>query len=283
MSRSLTEVNEMEEGDNVDNGQVGGGDNEDDEDYDSGEGDNGGDDDEGEDGGDEDDGDGDGDDGGNDGGGGGGGGGDDDGGQFEPMQDHELPENHLQPIYHNAPLSLIQSYLLTHHHFNRFQPSREEKESVLRLLAFHCFSESLCFQSLYNFENFLGNGLHYSQVHEYCHRCHRHFQQGEAHCPQPNCDALRYEGNAEDQVRAVLKSFFITFDLTAELKTRFLGNSLSFFSFFFFFSFLFLFFFFFFSFFFFLFLFSFSFFFFFFFVFSNNIKSNDRNTNNYYH
>ena len=117
----------------------------------------------------------------------------DDGEDFQPMQDHPMPENAHENLYEGAPLTRIQSYLMIHQHLNQFHPSRVEKESLLRLINAHCPAQNSCFQGIGEYENFLNNGEGYSSIHEYCGVCHYlYVNNDEDHCP--DCMAYRWLG-----------------------------------------------------------------------------------------
>jgi hypothetical protein len=116
--------------------------------------------------------------------------GDDSDVEFIPMQNHALPVNANQELYPGA-LTLMQSFLMIHQHFDRYRPSREEKISILKLLSHHLPAGNF-FATLYEYENFLDNGEMHSTIHEYCGRCYFLFQAEEETCPV--CHALRWEG-----------------------------------------------------------------------------------------
>ena len=105
-----------------------------------------------------------------------------------------MPDDANEPLYEDAPLTKMQSFLMVHQHFNQFHPSRVEKESLLKLIKAHCPDENSCFDSLGEYENFLNNGEKYSSIHEYCPACSRVYAQNEDHCP--GCLDLRWLGGA---------------------------------------------------------------------------------------
>ena len=112
---------------------------------------------------------------------------------FIPMQDHPIPGDANDLLYEGAPLTKLQSYLMTHQHMNQFHPSRVEKESLLRLIAAHCPVGNNCFTSLGQYENFLNNGQSYSSIHEYCGRCFHLYLPNQVQCP--GCQAPRWLGS----------------------------------------------------------------------------------------
>ena len=146
--------------------------------------------------------------------------------EFVPIQRVELPENSGEPLYEGAELTVLQHYLAVMHYCIRFNPSRVEKEALLKLVSLHCPEENNCLMSLYQLDQFLGDGSGSSKAYEFCGGCHHMFTLNEPTCP--NCQTLRYDG--PDQNREVLKDFFVVFNLEAELRTRCLGWSILFLS-----------------------------------------------------
>ena len=125
-----------------------------------------------------------------------------------------LPENYDEKLYEGVDITVLQSYLTIHHHFDKFKPSREEKTSILRLIALHCPPDNRCFRSIHLFDQFINNGGGtYSTIHEYCGRCHRLFADNELHCLADG--TRRY-----DQGEAKKDFFFVMFNLEVELRTR---------------------------------------------------------------
>jgi len=112
--------------------------------------------------------------------------------EFVAMQDHPIPADANDPLYEGAPLTQMQSFLMIHQHLNQFHPSRVEKESLLKLIKAHCPGENRCFDSLAQYENFLGNGAQYSSIHEYCGGCFHLYATNENECP--DCHAARWLG-----------------------------------------------------------------------------------------
>jgi len=101
------------------------------------------------------------------------------------------------------------------HHFIRFNCSREEKTSILKLIRLHIPQPNLAFPSLHRFESYLGDPEQACTTWEFCDYCHNVYEDDELNCP--TCDTPRFEG--ENQT---MKHFFLVFDPRAELKTRYL-------------------------------------------------------------
>jgi len=117
------------------------------------------------------------------------------------MQNQPLPDNSNQPLYANAILTIIQSFLLLMHHFIRFNCSREEKTSILKLIRLHIPQPNLAFPSLHRFESYLGDPEQACTTWEFCDYCHNVYEDDELNCP--TCDTPRFEG--ENQT---MKHFF---------------------------------------------------------------------------
>jgi len=111
------------------------------------------------------------------------------------MQDHQLPADFNDDLYHGALLTKAQSFLMLHQHFDRFQPSREEMTSMLKLIKMHCPQPNIAFATSYDFDDFLGNGDQFSSLYEYC-PCFRIFQMGEQACP--DCGESRWREGMGD-------------------------------------------------------------------------------------
>jgi len=132
------------------------------------------------------------------------------------MQELPLPEDHDRELFEGSDMTRLQSYLSIHVLFDRYRPSREEKQAVLHLLAIHAPPVNRCFRTLHEFEHFLGEGTSTSTVHAFCANCHHLFEPGEDACPIDQ--KPRYGGVNGD----VDTAFFLTFSAETELRTRYL-------------------------------------------------------------
>ena len=88
---------------------------------------------------------------------------------------------------------------------------------MLSLIRLHLPPDNELASSLREIHQFFEVGNHqFVDVHDFCGRCTRIFEGNELECP--HCHIRRYKGQSQTPL-----NFFVTFNMEAELQTRFNG------------------------------------------------------------